>query len=77
MGPRRRRGPLWGGPPWGGGYRGEGHGGNLLAWIAEWAEERDCEHVALANYEDNEEGIAFYEDNGMETWGYVVETKLD
>lgn len=47
-------------------HRGEGHGATLLAWIEEWADKRDCEYVALASYEDN----------GMETWGYVVEKEL-
>ncbi|SFS01541.1 Acetyltransferase (GNAT) family protein [Halomicrobium zhouii] len=58
-------------------YRGEGHGAALLEWIEQWAAERDCEYVALANVLDNDEAREFYEANGMETWGYVVETELE
>lgn len=42
-----------------------------LEWIEEWADERDCEYVALANVLDNDDALEFYEDSGMETWGYV------
>ena len=58
-------------------HRSEGHGAALLSWIKEWAAERDCEYVALANVLDNDEARELYEDNGMETWGYVVETELE
>lgn len=58
-------------------HRGEGHGATLLAWIENWAERRECEYVALAAVLDNEEAREFYEANGMETWGYVVEAKLE
>ena len=57
-------------------HRGEGHGTTLLAWIEEWADERDCEYVALANRRGNDDALAFYEDAGLERWGYVVETEL-
>jgi|AntDeeMinimDraft_4_1070355.scaffolds.fasta_scaffold01061_5 GNAT superfamily N-acetyltransferase len=58
-------------------HRGEGHGAALLAWIEEWAAERDCEYVTLASTIDNDEAREFYEANGMETWGYVVEKELE
>ena len=57
--------------------RGQGYGAELLEWVEAWAAERDCEYVALANAQDNDEGLAFYEREGMERWGYVVETELD
>jgi len=57
--------------------RGNGYGAELLDWIENWARERECEYVALANVLDNDDGLSFYEDNGMERWGYVVETELD
>ena len=57
-------------------HRGEGYGAEFLFWIEEWADERDCEYVALANVLDNDDALAFYEDNGMERWGYVVEREL-
>lgn len=56
--------------------RGEGFGADLLGHVEAWARERDCEYVALANREGNEEALAFYESQGLETWGYVVETEL-
>jgi len=58
-------------------HRGEGHGAALLAWIEDWAADRNCEYVALANVLDNDDALSFYEDNGMETWGYVVEKELE
>lgn len=57
--------------------RGRGYGSELLARVEEWARERDCEYVALANALDNDDGLAFYEREGMERWGYVVERELD
>lgn len=58
-------------------HRGEGYGAALLEWLEGWAEEQDCEYLALANVLDNDDGLAFYEREGMETWGYVVETELN
>jgi len=57
--------------------RGQGYGVELLEWIEDWAEGEGCEYVALANVLDNDEGLAFYEREGLERWGYVVETELD
>lgn len=56
--------------------RSEGFGAELLAFVDRWARERDCEYVALANHLDNEDALAFYEDAGLERWGYVVEREL-
>jgi len=57
--------------------RGRGHGAELLDWIEDWAQSEGCEYVALANVLDNDDGLAFYEREGLERWGYVVETELD
>ncbi|NHN48969.1 GNAT family N-acetyltransferase [Halostella sp. JP-L12] len=56
--------------------RGEGYGAELLDFVEEWAAERDCEYVALASRAGNDAALSFYEDEGMERWGYVVETEL-
>lgn len=56
--------------------RGEGFGRELLDWLDEWARERDCEHVSLACWVQNDEGRAFYESQGLETWGHVMERDL-
>ncbi|WP_436925681.1 GNAT family N-acetyltransferase [Halosimplex amylolyticum] len=56
--------------------RGEGLGGELLAWLDEWARERDCENLALACHGDNDAGRAFYEAEGLEVWGQVMERGL-
>lgn len=56
--------------------RGEGHGAALLSFVESWAGERGCEYVALANRLENEAALEFYEREGMESWGYVVETEL-
>lgn len=56
--------------------RSEGFGAELLAFVECWAGERDCEYVALANHLDNDDALAFYEGEGMDRWGYVVEREL-
>ncbi|WP_313695041.1 GNAT family N-acetyltransferase [Halorarum halobium] len=56
--------------------RGAGHGAALLSFVESWARDRDCEYVALANRLGNESALDFYEAEGMEAWGYVVETEL-
>jgi GNAT superfamily N-acetyltransferase len=56
--------------------RREGHGAALLAGLKRWARERDCEYLALATPLDNEAALAFYDDCGLERWGYVIETDL-
>ncbi|WP_254273789.1 GNAT family N-acetyltransferase [Haloarcula marina] len=57
-------------------HRGEGHGADLLSWIEDWARERECEYVALANVLDNERALSFYEENGLAQFGYVLEREL-
>lgn len=56
--------------------RSEGFGAELLDHLEAWARERDCEYLVLASRLGNEEAMSFYEDNGLERWGYVVETEL-
>ncbi|WP_459191280.1 GNAT family N-acetyltransferase [Halosimplex sp. J119] len=56
--------------------RGEGYGRRLLDWLAEWARERDCENLALACHGDNDAARAFYEAEGLEVWGQVMERGL-
>jgi len=48
----------------------------LLDWLAAWAGERDCETLALACHEDNDAARAFYETEGLEVWGQVMERSL-
>ncbi len=57
-------------------HRGEGYGQALLTWLEEWADERDCEYVALAVIDGNDEALQFYESCGMDEWGSVVEAEL-
>ena len=57
-------------------HRGDGHGEALLDALGEWADERDCAHVALVCAADNDEAAAFYEHVGMETFGTVYEAGI-
>lgn len=56
--------------------RGEGLGRALLDWLDGWVRERDCEHLALACWTENDAGRAFYESEGLEVWGRVMEREL-
>jgi GNAT superfamily N-acetyltransferase len=56
--------------------RGEGFGSELLDWLDGWARERDCEHLALACWDDNDAGREFYESEGLAVWGQVLERDL-
>ena len=56
--------------------RGEGHGAELLAFVEEWAREQGCEYVALALRDGNDDARRFYEREGLERWGEVIETEL-
>jgi ribosomal protein S18 acetylase RimI-like enzyme len=56
--------------------RSNGHGAELLRFVENWARQRDCDYVALATRLDNDRALEFYEDHGMERWGYVVEREL-
>ncbi|WP_435179853.1 GNAT family N-acetyltransferase [Halorussus sp. AFM4] len=57
-------------------HRGQGYGAALLEFVESWADDRDCEYVALAVRDGNDDALAFYEAEGMEEWGSVVETEL-
>ena len=57
-------------------YRGEGNGAALLAWVEDWARERDCEYVALACTDENDAGREFYEAQELAVWGQVMEREL-
>lgn len=57
-------------------HRGQGFGAELLSFVESWARERDCKYVALAVVDGNDAALEFYENEGMEQWGSVVETEL-
>ena len=57
-------------------HRGQGYGAELLSFVGTWAKERDCEYVELAVVEGNDAALDFYESEGMEKWGAIVETEL-
>jgi len=57
-------------------HRNEGYGTEILEFVEEWAADSDCEHVALACRAGNDDAVSFYENNDMETWGYVLEKEL-
>ncbi|UPV73130.1 GNAT family N-acetyltransferase [Halorussus limi] len=57
-------------------HRGESYGADLLGFVESWADDRDCEYVALAVRDGNDDALAFYESEGMDRWGHVVETEL-
>ncbi|RQH03053.1 GNAT family N-acetyltransferase [Natrarchaeobius oligotrophus] len=56
--------------------RGEGHGSALVSFVESWADEHDCEHVALASPLEKTDVHRYYEDRGYERWGYVIEKSL-
>ncbi len=56
--------------------RGEGHGTALLGFVEEWADERDCEYIALASPLAKTDVHDYYEGQGYDQWGYVIETEL-
>lgn len=56
--------------------RGNGYGTALVEFVEQWAQERGCEYVALAS-PLNKGGVhEYYERQGFEKWGYVVEKEL-
>ncbi|XVH33125.1 GNAT family N-acetyltransferase (plasmid) [Haloferacaceae archaeon DSL9] len=59
-----------------GDYRGNGYGGQMLAWIEDWAEERDCSCVELASGLWRDDAHRFYENNGMERYCYTFKMDL-
>jgi GNAT superfamily N-acetyltransferase len=56
--------------------RGEGRGSDLVAFVERWADERDCESVALASPLAKDDVHDYYEELNYEKWGYVVEKEL-
>jgi GNAT superfamily N-acetyltransferase len=56
--------------------RGEGHGTALVGFVEGWADDRDCESVALASPLAKTDVHDYYEALGYERWGYVVEKEL-
>lgn len=58
-------------------YRDEGYGSTLVEFVEQWADERDCEYVALASPMTKEGVHHFYEGRNYEKWGYVIEKELD
>lgn len=57
-------------------HRGSGHGGELLSWVEEWADERGCSCVELASGLWRDDAHAFYEDHGMEKYCYTFKREL-
>ena len=57
-------------------HRGKGYGAALLGFVESWADDRDCEYIALAVRDGNDDALGFYESEGMARWGSVVETEL-
>lgn len=57
-------------------HRRRGYGAELLSFVTSWAEERDCEYVELAVVKGNDDALDFYESEGMEEWGSILETEL-
>lgn len=56
--------------------RGQGHGQAMVEYVESWAAENDCEFLALASPLSKEAVHEFYEGQGYETWGYVIEKEL-
>jgi GNAT superfamily N-acetyltransferase len=56
--------------------RGEEFGRALLDWLDGWARDRDCEHLSLACWDENDAGREFYESEGLAVWGQVMEREL-
>ncbi|WP_247731664.1 GNAT family N-acetyltransferase [Halovivax limisalsi] len=56
--------------------RGAGHGTTLVEFVEEWAADRGCESVALASPLEKPGVHRYYESQGYERWGYVIEKEL-
>ena len=56
--------------------RGEGFGEALLDDLVDWGRERDCEDLILGCTADNDEARNFYEHQGLDVWGHVMEREL-
>lgn len=58
-------------------HRSEGHGLELLSFVADWAEKRDCERVALSSGLQRHDAHRFYEERvDMERTSFVYELPL-
>lgn len=57
-------------------HRNEGYGSQMLDWIEEWAEERDCTRFELASGLWRDRAHEFYEDNGMDRYCYTFKKEL-
>lgn len=53
--------------------RGEGIGRELVGFVEAWAVDQGFETVALASPLDRDDAHEFYESQGYERWGYVIE----
>lgn len=58
-------------------HREEGHGAALLDGVDAWARNRDCEYLALAVREGNDDALGFYDAAGLDQWGRVMERPLE
>jgi len=58
-------------------HRSEGHGVELLSFVEDWAEEENCELVALSSGLQRADAHRFYEERvGMERASYVYKLPL-
>jgi GNAT superfamily N-acetyltransferase len=53
--------------------RGERLGAEMVAFVEDWARERDCERVAMGSPRDAEAAHGCFEAEGYERWGSVIE----
>lgn len=56
--------------------RGRGYGAAMIEHVEQWADERDCDSIALASPLSKEGTHLFYESQGYTKWGYVIEKEL-
>jgi GNAT superfamily N-acetyltransferase len=57
-------------------YRGEGYGSELLDWLAQWADDRDCSCLELASGLWRDGAHEFYEQNDMEKYCFTFKREL-
>lgn len=57
-------------------HREEGYGTRLVEFVEEWANERNCEYVALASPLAKEGVHQYYENRDYKKWGYLIEKRL-
>jgi GNAT superfamily N-acetyltransferase len=56
--------------------RENGYGTELLEFVEQWADEQNCEAVALASPLAKERVHEYYTDRSYERWGYIIEKQL-